>query len=229
MYFNCKVCKDRVHVHVRRRLCALCNKCQEERKSYLKEMDSEFPCLSKGNLKSEGGDKSVCLARDFHCYKQLKVPGKDSCVLGKGTYGEVLLVQHQDTKEKYALKVIHKLRFENMYQLSNLEHEVFIQRKIVHDNIIKVYDVMSDKKSMYILMEYADGGNLFRYIRKKGKLQEKEAYKFFVQIASALNFLHKNSLVHRDIKPENTLLTREGEVKLCDFGCCTVCNEVEGR
>lgn len=229
MYFNCKVCKDRVHVHVKRRLCTLCNKCQEERRLYLKEMDSEFPCLSKGKLKSQGGDKTVCLARDFHCYKQVKVPGKDSSVLGKGTYGEVLLVQHQDTKEKYALKTIHKLRLENTHQLSSLEHEVFVQRRIVHDNVVKVYDVMSDKENMYILMEYADGGNLFRYIRKKGRLGEKEAYEFFVQIACALNFLHKNSLLHRDIKPENVLLTGTREVKLCDFGCSAACNEAEGR
>eukprot|EP00826_Nyctotherus_ovalis_P060314 TRINITY_DN8447_c0_g1_i2.p1 TRINITY_DN8447_c0_g1~~TRINITY_DN8447_c0_g1_i2.p1 ORF type:complete len:230 (-),score=58.14 TRINITY_DN8447_c0_g1_i2:797-1486(-) len=229
MHFSCKVCHGRTFNHARQKLCSLCSKCQEERKAYLKDMDSVFPCLNKGSMKTEGGGKPINLSKEFNNLKQIKAPGKSTCILGKGTYGNVLLVEHQDTKEKYALKVIQKLRLESMYQLSNLEHEVAIQRRILHDNIIKVYDVMNDKENMYILMEYADGGNLFRYIRKKKKLTEKEAYKLFVQIGSALNFLHKNSLLHRDIKPENILLTSDGEAKLCDFGCCAVCNETEGR
>jgi len=230
IHSSCRVCKGRTYNRSRHKLCSLCNKCQEERKGYLKDMDSEFPCLSKGSFKSvDDIDKLVDLARDFHCYKRINVPGERDSILGKGAYGEVLLVQHKDTKEVYALKVIHKLRLENTYQLSNLEHEVATQRRIEHSNIIKVYDVFNTKENIYILMEYADGGNLFRYIRKKNRLSEQEAYKLFVQIACALNFLHKNSLMHRDIKPENILLTKEGEVKLCDFGCCTVCDEMEGR
>lgn len=234
MQFKCKICNERFSA-AGQRLRTLCEKCTGERKQYLSTMESNFPFLDYGTIKDEGKDTLIfermptVSDRKVNCYQRINIPGKNTSVLGKGSYGEVWLVQHRITKEQFALKVIHKQILGNTHQTKNLQREIEIQQRISHNNIIKVYDVMADRENIYILMEYADGGNLFRYIRKKKRLSEREAYKFFVQIASAINFLHKNSLLHRDIKPENILLSENETVKLCDFGCCTSCDEKVGR
>jgi serine/threonine protein kinase len=180
-------------------------------------------------MKDEGNnvlrlDKLPIIAEErLQNYQLVNVPGKNTHILGKGTYGEVWLVEHSVTNIKYALKVIKKQNLR--HQVKNLQQEIEIQQRITHNNIVKLYDVMADKDCICILMEYIKGGNLFHYIRKRKRLTEREAYKLFVQILTAVNFLHRNSLIHRDIKPENILLTTDGIIKLCDFGCCTFCRE----
>lgn len=67
-------------------------------------------------------------------------------------------------------------------------------------------------------MEFAENGNLFHYIRKHKKLEEKEAFIYFFQVCIGLDYLHKKNIIHRDLKPENLLLDARGNIKLCDFG-----------
>ena len=69
-------------------------------------------------------------------------------------------------------------------------------------------------------MEYAQKGNLYQYIQKKKGISENEAFKYFIQVASAIYFLHKHGYIHRDIKPENILIDDNFDIKLCDFGWC---------
>jgi len=69
-------------------------------------------------------------------------------------------------------------------------------------------------------MEYVNGGSLFSYIKRNKGVDEKKAFKFFIQACSAVNFLHENNLVHRDLKPENLLIDDKENLKLCDFGWC---------
>ena len=92
----------------------------------------------------------------------------------------------------------------------------------------------SDIDHIYIIMEYANKGNLFRLIKKKKKLTEKESFFFFTQVCSVVHFLHSHKLMHRDIKPENLLISENGIIKLCDFGNCassdnrkTFCGTIE--
>ena len=87
-----------------------------------------------------------------------------------------------------------------------------------HQNIVQVYDVSEDGDLDYIVMEYIDGITLKDYIAKKGVLGWEEACNFAMQIGSALECAHKNHIIHRDIKPHNVLLTREGMLKVADFG-----------
>jgi len=235
MQFVCKSCNKSAFIRVKHNLNSLCDECRKERKDYLEEMAESFPCLKLGSFEKEGIDFSLLespspsYSTKFSLYKKTIVPGKNTYVLGKGAYGEVWLVKNKITKQLYALKVIPRTNLANTQQRKNVKHEIEIQQRINHRNIIKVYDTFSDKENIYIVMEYADNGNLFYYIRKHKRLTEQEAFKFFVQIACAVNFLHKNSLLHRDIKPENILITKNGTAKLCDFGCCTYCDEMIGR
>jgi serine/threonine protein kinase len=118
------------------------------------------------------------------------------------------------------MKIIEKEGFTtSMYKA--LVNEVGIQKRIIHNNIIRVRSYVESSKRLYIIMEYASKGSLFKLLRKKERFTEREAFYFFIQICSAIHFLHKHKVMHRDIKPENLLLTKEGVLKLCDFGCCT--------
>lgn len=87
-----------------------------------------------------------------------------------------------------------------------------------HPNIVQVYDVSEQGGLDYIVMEYVDGITLKDYIAKKGALYWEEACNFAIQIGRALDCAHKNHIIHRDIKPHNVLLTRDGMLKVADFG-----------
>ncbi|PVU97119.1 hypothetical protein BB561_000765 [Smittium simulii] len=96
--------------------------------------------------------------------------------------------------------------------------EVSITQLLFHPNICKMYDVMFDKNKFYLISELVLGGQLLDYIVKRGRLTENRAREIAGQIISALHYCHSNSVVHRDLKIENVLLTKNGDVKIIDFG-----------
>lgn len=87
-----------------------------------------------------------------------------------------------------------------------------------HNNIIQIYQIIQTRSNLYLIMEYANGGELFDYIVLKKRLSEPEAAKFFQQIISGVEYLHKHNIVHRDLKPENLLLDHNKNIKIVDFG-----------
>ena len=102
-----------------------------------------------------------------------------------------------------------------------LKNEIKIQKRLTHPHIIRLYEYFQDEQNIYLVMEYAENGSLFFYIRKKmklNKLTERESFVFFFQTCIGIDYLHKNSIIHRDLKPENLLLDKRGNIKLCDFG-----------
>jgi 5'-AMP-activated protein kinase catalytic alpha subunit len=101
---------------------------------------------------------------------------------------------------------------------TRIEREIKILKQIMHHNIIQIYSVIETPTTIYLVMEYASGGELFGLIVLKKKLAEHEACRFFQQIISALEYLHKLGIAHRDLKPENLLLDARKDVKIVDFG-----------
>ena len=89
---------------------------------------------------------------------------------------------------------------------------------LIHPNIVNVYDVGEDAGLYYIVMELIEGITLKSYIDKKGKLSVKETISIAIQIANGIQCAHNNQIVHRDIKPQNIMISREGKVKVTDFG-----------
>ena len=87
-----------------------------------------------------------------------------------------------------------------------------------HPNIIKIFEVLEDRKSLYIVMETCNGGELFDYILNNKKIKEAEASMLFRQIMLAVNYLHNKNIVHRDLKPENLMFSDTKTLKLIDFG-----------
>jgi len=194
-----------------------------------RRIERVFPCLQHGSFLSEDTTPPIDTTAKLTNYKKINVPNKYTHVLGSGSYGDVWLVEHKETREQYAIKVLSKRHLIQCKQLENFNREVNLQRRVNHKNIIKLYHTMENKSHFYVVMEYASGGNLFRHIRNREYLSEKESFKIFMGVATAVYFLHKNHIMHRDLKPENIILTEDGNIKLCDFGCSTFYNDNQER
>ncbi|KXS16880.1 Pkinase-domain-containing protein, partial [Gonapodya prolifera JEL478] len=138
--------------------------------------------------------------------------------IGQGTYGKVKLGTHVDTGDKVAVKVIEKAQIKSPKQVARLQREIRFLKLLYHPHIVKVHDVMETSDSIFIIMEYAVGGELFDYIVANKRVKEKEARAFFRQVLSAVDYCHQNSIIHRDLKPENLLLDANKCIKIIDFG-----------
>ena len=146
--------------------------------------------------------------------------------LGKGGYGKVFEVRHKKTKTIRACKYIAKSKIKEK-DLQRIRREISILKKADHPNIVKIYEVYETNRSIYIIMEKCNGGELFDKIidniSKHKMFSEKETAKIFLQIMSAINYCHKNGICHRDLKPENILLLKKDNeedypLKIIDFG-----------
>ena len=93
-----------------------------------------------------------------------------------------------------------------------------ILKSIRHTNVIKLYEIIETKSNIYLMMEYASGGELFDYIVAQDRLSERESFKFYSQIVAGMEFLHQRQIAHRDLKPENLLLDKYKNLKIVDFG-----------
>ena len=145
--------------------------------------------------------------------------------LGEGTFSKVYIGTHKKTKEKVAIKVMSKNQIKEESDKQRIIKEINIQKRCHHINIIQQYNIIETKTLIYIITEYASGGELFDYIVQKKKLYEIEACRFYNQIISGLEYLHKQRICHRDLKPENLLLDSNKILKIADFGLSSLYNK----
>ena len=153
--------------------------------------------------------------------------------IGKGSFGEVFLVEHRGTRKKYALKRMPREKETKKLQSSEYQLVVGIQCPFV----VKLFDQWEDKDHVFLLMEYLPGGELFLLLNKMRKMTEEQAKFYIAQIILALEHLHSLNIIYRDLKPENTLLDSRGYLKMIDFGfakqiepdgrCLTLCGTPE--
>ncbi|XP_058955925.2 5'-AMP-activated protein kinase catalytic subunit alpha-2-like isoform X1 [Pocillopora verrucosa] len=147
--------------------------------------------------------------------------------LGVGTFGKVKLAVHQLTGHKVAVKILNRQKIKNLDVVGKIRREIQNLKLFRHPHIIKLYQVISTPSDIFMVMEYVSGGELFDYILKHGKLQEKEARRFFQQIISGVDYCHRHMVVHRDLKPENLLLDAQANVKIADFGLSNMMTDGE--
>ena len=138
--------------------------------------------------------------------------------LGKGNYGLVSLVMNKRTKFPYGIKAISKNRINLENMESNIQLEKNILLKIDHPFIVKLVKCLEDKKNIYFLMEYLKGKELFDVIRDIGLLSKEQTNFFIASMLIAIDYLHARKVIYRDLKPENIVVTRNGYIKLIDFG-----------
>ncbi|XP_078516645.1 serine/threonine-protein kinase MARK2 isoform X1 [Lissotriton helveticus] len=137
--------------------------------------------------------------------------------IGKGNFAKVKLARHVLTNKEVAVKIIDKTQL-NSSSLQKLFREVRIMKVLNHPNIVKLFEVIETEKTLYLVMEYASGGEVFDYLVAHGRMKEKEARAKFRQIVSAVQYCHQKLIVHRDLKAENLLLDADMNIKIADFG-----------
>ncbi|KAJ5291749.1 hypothetical protein N7478_001000 [Penicillium angulare] len=149
--------------------------------------------------------------------------------IGAGSMGKVKLAKNMETGEQVAVKIVPRLSTEEHRNGRETERadrskeirtarEAAIVSLTSHPYICGMRDVVRTTYHWYMLFEYVNGGQMLDYIISHGKLKEKQARKFARQIASALDYCHRNSIVHRDLKIENILISKTGDIKIIDFG-----------
>ncbi|KAK2738861.1 serine/threonine-protein kinase KIN2 [Myotisia sp. PD_48] len=149
--------------------------------------------------------------------------------IGAGSMGKVKLAKNLETGEQVAIKIIPRhTHDENRSSRENeradrskeirTAREAAIVTLLNHPYVCGMRDVVRTHYHWYMLFEYVNGGQMLDYIISHGKLKEKQARKFARQIASALDYCHRNNIVHRDLKIENILISKTGDIKIIDFG-----------
>lgn len=145
--------------------------------------------------------------------------------LGDGAFARVKRATNVATKQQAAVKIINLKQLAQTSRAKEMRiirkkvmKEIRILRSLKHPNIIEFFEVVEIANRIFIVMELAQGGEMFDYIATRGKLSEKRARYFFRQLVSALEYCHAHMIVHRDLKLENLLLDDQDNLKLTDFG-----------
>jgi serine/threonine protein kinase len=148
--------------------------------------------------------------------------------LGDGAYAIVRKAIHINTEKTYAIKIIALSSLgENDYE--NVEKELDIHSSIIHDNIIGLVDFFMDEEKVYLVLEFAQKGNLFKFMNEYHTPDPELMGKMWCQTVKAIQYMHQNDIIMRDLKPENILVTKDFNIKICDFGWAARIDDVEYR
>ena len=138
--------------------------------------------------------------------------------VGTGGMADVYKSKDHTLNRYVAVKILKQEFSENANFVSKFRVEAQAAAGLMHPNIVNVYDVGEEKGVYYIVMELVDGITLKNYISKRGRLGYKEAVTIALQVSMGLEAAHRNHIIHRDIKPQNIIISRDGKVKVTDFG-----------
>merc|ERR1719507_34423 len=140
--------------------------------------------------------------------------------LGKGKFGNVYLAREKKSKYIVALKVLFKSQLQKAQVEHQLRREIEIQSHLRHKNVLRMFGYFYDETRVYLILEYAPRGEMYKALQKQpdGHFDEASTATYVGQLADALNYCHSKKVIHRDIKPENLLLDLTGNIKIADFG-----------
>lgn len=138
--------------------------------------------------------------------------------IGTGGMSDVYKAKDHKLNRFVAVKILKQEFSENDNFVSKFRVEAQAAAGLMHPNIVNVYDVGDENGVYYIVMELVEGITLKKYIEKKSRLTVKEAVSIAIQVAMGLEAAHNNNIIHRDIKPQNIIISKEGKVKVTDFG-----------
>jgi len=142
-------------------------------------------------------------------------------VLGRGSFGKVLLARRYVDSALYAVKVLEK----RTVVRRNETHHIMAERNVLRNNqhhpfLVSLHSSFQTQEKLYFVLDYVNGGELFFHLQRERHFSEARARFYSAEMASALGYLHSVGVVYRDLKPENILLDAEGHLVLTDFGLC---------
>ncbi|KAL1440490.1 hypothetical protein MTO96_009353 [Rhipicephalus appendiculatus] len=138
--------------------------------------------------------------------------------LGKGKFGNVYLAREKKSKFVIALKVMFKSQLQSNNVEHQLQREIEIQSHLRHPHILRLYGYFHDDTRVYLILEYAPKGELYKELTKAKMFDDKKSASYIYQVCDALKYCHSKKVIHRDIKPENILIGANGMLKIADFG-----------
>ncbi|ELP92263.1 protein kinase, putative [Entamoeba invadens IP1] len=139
-------------------------------------------------------------------------------VIGRGSFGKVMLVQKKDDKKYYAMKILRKDVVKERKQVDHTKAEKTVLMQISHPFIVKLYYAFQTADKLYMILEFVNGGELFHHLKEENSFSEERSKFYAAEIALVLIHLHSLDIIYRDLKPENILLDNTGNVVITDFG-----------
>ncbi|XP_039780203.1 CBL-interacting protein kinase 9-like isoform X2 [Panicum virgatum] len=138
--------------------------------------------------------------------------------IGEGSFAKVKHARDSRTGAVCAIKVLDRNHVLRHKMVEQIKREISTMKLIKHPNVVQLHEVMASKTKIYMVLEFAEGGELFDKIVNSGRLGEDEARRYFHQLINAVDYCHSRGVYHRDLKPENLLLDSHGSLKVSDFG-----------
>ena len=163
-------------------------------------------------------DNPLGIKLTFHDFDKLKV-------LGKGSFGEVLLVKLKANEKYYAMKILTKKQVKLRHQEAHTKAERDLMVKINCPFIVNIKFAFQDTEKLYIITEFMQGGEMFFHLHKERRFSNEKTQFYIIEIILAIEFLHKNKMLYRDLKPENIMIDANGHIKLTDFGLSKMVNK----
>jgi len=158
-------------------------------------------------------------------------------VIGRGTFGKVLLVKSKEDPTLYAMKQVRKDLIVKMLQVEHIKSERDLLYKLHFPFIVKMRYAFQTKKKLFFIFDYIKGGELFYHLSQCQYFEEERARFYAAELLATLEFIHSKNIIYRDLKPENIMLDDTGHIKLTDFGlakklptdskACTLCGTAE--
>jgi len=139
-------------------------------------------------------------------------------VIGKGTFGKVILAKNKLNGELFALKCVKKEYIIKTKNIENLKNEKKLLEHVSHPFIIKLHFTFQNVEKIFFAFSYYNGGELFFHLSKHKRFPESYVKFYAAEIYLAINYLHSKNIIYRDLKPENIILDKLGHIKLIDFG-----------
>ncbi|CAD5119825.1 DgyrCDS8408 [Dimorphilus gyrociliatus] len=173
--------------------------------------ESSFEEKSNGSVDLGPSEKRSVKPSDFEFLR----------VIGKGSFGKVMMAKHKQEDRIYAVKVLQKQHIIKRNEVKHImsERNVLV-KNVRHPFLVGLHYSFQSIDKLYFVLDYVNGGELFYHLQRERRFPESRAKFYAAEIASALGYLHSLNIIYRDLKPENLLLDSEGHVVLTDFGLC---------
>mmetsp|Transcript_13407 Transcript_13407/g.49816 ORF Transcript_13407/g.49816 Transcript_13407/m.49816 type:complete len:388 (-) Transcript_13407:292-1455(-) len=139
-------------------------------------------------------------------------------VLGRGSFGKVMLVRHNESGVVYAIKTLKKIALVKRNQLLHTQTERFVLQHVQHPFLMHLHFAWQTEKKLYMVLDFMAGGELFYWLKQHRRFSEQRTRLIVAEILLGLEALHEVDIIYRDLKPENILLDAEGHIRIADFG-----------